>query len=557
MLPFQTFEPSTRALCCIKTAVAILLLGCHGSKQYFGIDPSGDDTNDTVSENDPIDSLTTDTDLEDGRGSTDSLLETEDTEQHDSESELRDTDEPATDTVTDSSDPSDTGHIDTSPEDTEDTNDTENDADSDIPTDDPESDPIDTALSDSDTEFSDTDSAVTADTDEHLDSEEVPSDVPEVQIEINDVARGILEADPFNGPDVVGGFIDESGKRYDVELNYRGAYALQSLISMNKAQRNWKIKFAKTDTYRNRREWNFNYEPAVRQKLAYDLLKFAGVKMPSPRHVRMLVNGEDHGVYLAWEDPDSKDWLLDMFGDDEGDLYKAAYDIPNETKYFADLTFLGDADEDYFYHFDKKTNNDVLPDDYSMLRGFVYDLNFTPDDEFVDWMDRTVTWDSFITYLAVSNFISNWDGYPQRPKNYWLYNNPTTTQWTFIPWDLDNTFQIRLNNLNQMGTDASIFYQFDEFEPYGLQEGEGTERPLVRRMMTHPEFRDAYITRYKELTTSILDAAYIIDRAARLTDLVLEVANQDDSYTAGDAESEIQDFVTRRSENVAEQLSAY
>ena len=441
------------------------------------------------------------------------------------------------------SDPSDAGDTEPLSTDT-----TEPETDTDMDTESADSDPIDTETGDTETYV---------DTDEHLDSDAVPANVPKVEIEIDDAGKAQLESDPFNGPKVPGGFIDASGRHYEVELNYRGAYALERLIDSGKMQRNWKVKFPKTDKYRNRREWNFNYEPSVRQKLAYDLLKFAGVKMPSPRHVRLIVNGEPQGVYLEWEDPDSKDWLWDRFGDDEGDLYKAAYDVPDEPKYFADMTYLGDADEDYFLHYRKKTNNDRLPDDYSILRGFLYDLNYTADDEFVDWMQASFNWESFITYLAVSNFMSNWDGYPQRPKNFWLYNNPTTDKWTFIPWDLDATFELYMDGLNQMGTDASIFYQFDEFEPYELQEGESEDRPLVRRMMAYPKFRDAYIARYKELMSGVLDADYIKDRATRLTELVVGVAGDEDKYTAQDAEGEILEFAARRFENVQGQLSAY
>ncbi len=545
--------------------------GCQNNKLFFeeyiddssGSDQQSSDSNDQRFPNDSdtavkgTDSDEFSTDINtDITSDTDIDTDTDADTDTDSDSDADSDADSDTDTDSDADADSD------SDSDTDTDTDTDTDSDSDTDTDiDTDSNQEDTD-SYQDTDVVDTDSSkqdteVLVDTDEHLDSEAVPSNVPEVRIEISEQDKQSLDADPYKAPDVLGTFIDENGKQYSAELNYRGAYALMTLISSGAKQRNWKVKFSKENMYQNRTEWNFNYEPNIRQKLAYDLLKFAGVKMPAPRHVRLYVNGVLQGLYLEYEDPDSKAWLWDRFGNNNGDLYKAAYDLPGETKYFADLTYLGDLDSDYFFHYNKKTNKGDLIEDYSILRKFIYDLNFVSDEEFVNWMKKAFQTDQFITYLAVSNFISNWDSYPHRPKNFWLYHNPGIDKWTFIPWDLDGTFQLMKNSLNQMGIDASIFYQFDEFEWYGMEDGEGTERPLVTKMMLHPEFRDAYIAKYKELLSGVLNEDYIKNRASHLSNLLLSIASEEDRYEVEDANEEIQSFVSERSANVRGQLSAY
>src|SRR5690606_35029404 len=187
-----------------------------------------------------------------------------------------------------------------------------------------------------------------------FDPMELPTRVDRVEILIDDEARAALEAAPFYGEDVVGSFVDGSGRRYDeVDLNFRGAYALERLIDNDPiGRRNWKVKFRSDEPYRNRREWNFNFEPHLRQKLAYDLMRFAGVRVPSARHVVLAVNAEPQGLYLEYEDPDNDAWLWEMFGDASGDLYKAARDLPASEgqpsqKYFADTTYLGPDDASY------------------------------------------------------------------------------------------------------------------------------------------------------------------------------------------------------------------
>jgi hypothetical protein len=58
-------------------------------------------------------------------------------------------------------------------------------------------------------------------------------------------------------------------------------------------------------------------------------LAAAGVPVPSAEHAVVYVNGDRHGLYLMYEDPDDKSRLQDAFGDKSGDLYKAAYDMPD------------------------------------------------------------------------------------------------------------------------------------------------------------------------------------------------------------------------------------
>lgn len=394
---------------------------------------------------------------------------------------------------------------------------------------------------------------------ETIDLNELPTSVPRVSLEVADSALAQLEAEPFDGPNVTGAFIDASSVRYEpVEVNYRGAYALQSLIRYGEGHRNWKVKFAKDKKYRGKREWNYNFEQHVRQKLTYDLMRFAGVKVPSARHVRLTVNSGVTGAYLEFEDPDNKDWLAEKFGDDSGDLYKAAYDIPNETPYFATLEYLGDNDSDYEKHYRKMTNNDepTKAFDFSSLRAFLRDLNQTNDSEFEAFLRQRFDIDKFISYLVVGNFVSHWDSYPERPKNFWLYQVLAANRWVFVPWDMDATFQTAKGFLNPMGTDASVFYQFDGFEDYeGRQPEEGTARPLVTKMMRVPAFRAAYVARYREALQTFLATDYLLSRVDALATLIEgEIPNADREGFDDDV-ADVRRFIQERARNVTAELA--
>jgi spore coat protein CotH len=407
-----------------------------------------------------------------------------------------------------------------------------------------------------------------------FDPQALPTSVPTVEIVVAEDLRAALDAAPFYGPDVAGAFIDGDAKRYDgIDVNYRGAYALLDLMQNDPiGRRNWKLKFASENRYRQRREWNYTFSPDLRQLLAYDLFRFAGVCVPSVRHVRLSVNGVPQGLYLEYEDPDNKDWLWDMFGDKQGDLYKAALDMPAsegqpEQKYFADTTYLGADDNAYPKHYNKKTNHEdpTVANDYSVLRSFLEQLNALPDAELAAWVESHLELDRFLSYLVVSNFISNWDSFPQRPKNFWLYEVRREGKLAFIPWDLDATFQQTISTFNQMGTKAPILFNLLklDYKPYHTQEG--TERPLAWRIIALPQFQSAYVARYRELNASVLSASYLNSRIDALAALVQPVLT--DAVTGQDrtgqptterndfaaALKDMRGFVTARVAAVAQQ----
>jgi len=271
-----------------------------------------------------------------------------------------------------------------------------------------------------------------------------------------------------------------------------------------------------------------------------------------------LVNGKPQGLYLEYEDPDNLDWLRDSFSDGTGDLYKAAFDQPDATdqRAFAELTPLGATDSDYLLHYNKKTNKDgALATDYSSIREFINGLNSTPTQEIPAWFDESVEVERLLSYLVVANFISHWDGYPHRPKNFWMYENPTSHKWSFIPWDMDGTFQTSMSDLNQMGTTASAFYQFDKYEPYARRDGEGTERPLVRRMMEHARFREAYKARYREALATFLSRDALLKHMAALFALLERYASSEDLGQLKQTRADIEKFIKERWTHIDRELA--
>jgi spore coat protein CotH len=387
------------------------------------------------------------------------------------------------------------------------------------------------------------------------DPNSLPGPLAAVGIEIDAAAMKRLDADPWGADDERGVFIDGEGVRHDVDLNYRGAYALSNVMAAYDL-RNWKVKLPEGDEVLGHREWNFNYEPHFRQKLAYDLFRFAGLAVPGAEHVILEVNGAQAGMYLRYEDPDNKTFLSEQLGGHGGDLYKAAYDLPGEPQCFADLTWLGKSDADYVCHYTKKLNNEADPTDVSVLRAFLDPLNHLSEEDFPEWVAGAFDVDRLLSFLVVSNFVANWDTYPQRPKNYWLYDDRRAARMVLLPWDLDATFNPRTDRTyNQMGTGVSVLYNLvsQDYTPVHSEEGE--ERPLVRRLFAAEVLRTAYLDRYRELSATLLSRSYLLDRLEALEAIVAPGLSRADAQRLDVAQDEVASFVQARTAAVEAELA--
>jgi hypothetical protein len=394
-----------------------------------------------------------------------------------------------------------------------------------------------------------------------------------VEIALDPQYMAYLDQNPFYDTSFSGTFSCDSALYAQTELCYRGAYTLYDQIYYKLLQRNWKVKTPKDQSYRNYRVWNYNYEPYLCHSCAYELMRNAGVPCTGMRQVVFYVNGVKHGLYSEFPDPDNKKWLKQTFGDTSdnfvGDLYKAATDKPNLTqKYFADCTVLGVNDSDYYLHFNKKTNDSTVQAaaNYGSIRNFIKILNETPDNQFADSINTYFDVASFLKYLIVANYTDFWDGYPNRAKNYWLYLNPRTGKWVFIPWDLDATFDPVRSSANNMGTECNYLFMHNEpnqnsyYTTLYLTSDNGkseiTPRPLFTRIMNVAKYRDLYRSMYKEALATYLKKETILGKIDSIAGIVRQAdLSKADLFEINTSAANMTLYVQKRDASLEMQLN--
>lgn len=368
--------------------------------------------------------------------------------------------------------------------------------------------------------------------------------------------QDILERDPYGSDKIPAQWVADD-TILPASVSYRGAYSLRTQLMVPNGPRNWKVKMDKGSPWREYREWNFNVEPHIRHKLARDLYAAASVPTQDSRHVKLSVNLQRASVFLAFPDPDDKAWIRKHWATAGGDLFKAATDLPDDTAWFGELTDLGDADSNYYLHYQKKLNNDGADSlDYSTLRRFIVWINRSTDAEFRQGLRDRFDLDAFLRYLVVSNFIGHWDGYPNRGKNYWLYQDPADSVWSLIPWDIDAAFQTAPSCLNNMGPNAGLFFMSWPRNYCGNKK-ETQKRPLLERVFAVEEWKNRYIGEYQKAMATYLEQTALSRRVDSLGALLEGALRPSEDSLFRLSQTDIKSFIARRTTTVKTLLAAY
>ena len=269
----------------------------------------------------------------------------------------------------------------------------------------------------------------------------------------------------------------------NVALSFKG----KSSSSVRGLKKSYKLKFNKFDKkqrFYGFKTLNFNNgfrDPSLlREKLAYDLFREAGVPAPRATFAKLYLtidgryDDEYIGFYTLVEQID-KVFLNERFSDTSGNLFK----------YEVDFGF-GDTKGAYEREYEAKLGKKQR--DYSVLTQFIKRLNDTPEESFPEEIEKGFNVENFLSWLAVNTLLSNLDSYAGSGHNYYLYYNKDTGKFEFIPWDLNEAF----GNHHRIAT-AQDMVELDIYEPYVKP------KILIERILRVPKFKERYIEKIKAL----------------------------------------------------------
>lgn len=198
----------------------------------------------------------------------------------------------------------------------------------------------------------------------------------------------------------------------------------------------------------------FDDNSYVRQKLVYDqwmaMAEYWGEARLTPRtfFVVVYIDGRYKGLFMALDRPDNE-FIRHMGLDDTGNLYKAV----NHNANFYLTDYYGTPKSSLASGYEKKEGSPES--DYADLEELVAFTGGTPEAELVaqaeDWFPLAEFMDWF---LLVSYSLSE----DSAGKNSYLYHDPSTDRWRYIPWDFNHSWG---QNWYTLRIDASYLNEYE------------------------------------------------------------------------------------------------
>lgn len=158
----------------------------------------------------------------------------------------------------------------------------------------------------------------------------------------------------------------------------------------------------------------------VSQFMGYAL--FNAIDSPAPRcaYAKVTVNGKSLGIYSHVETV-RKPLLKRAFGNDDGPLYEGT---------------VVDFNEEWENSFEHKRGDDTLGREKIIAL-----IDVLADNQVTEAaIGELVDLDRFYRFWAIESLLGFWDGYSGNGNNYFIYLNPDTDKFQFLPWGADSLF---------------------------------------------------------------------------------------------------------------------
>ena len=204
--------------------------------------------------------------------------------------------------------------------------------------------------------------------------------------------------------------------------------------------------------------------------------------------------------------------------------------------------------KNYYDNLELKTNE--KENDWSDLVHFLDVLNHTTDDELQESLETVFNPEFYITSWAVDNLFVNLDSYLGSATNYYLYDNPLTSKFEWIVWDVNLSMAARIGN-----SKLDLLYAIPQ-------------RPLMMRLLTIKEYKTRYLESISTFVENFFTAETLFPKIDQLVKFIekdyqadtqkmytneeiLKAIDQDINGSPG-----LKPFILNRRENVLLQLDS-
>ncbi|KAI7877898.1 coth protein-domain-containing protein, partial [Mucor mucedo] len=345
-------------------------------------------------------------------------------------------------------------------------------------------------------------------------------EIPTIHFIANQTALDLMhhssEADPVTVNTTVSYVSLEDAfqfKNVELSLSGRSSNLLAKLSYILKIQKKESL-FG----YRRIKLRGLGFDPSyVREQMGYDILSSVGVASTEFSYVRVFMNDRELGLFglvEAFQNP----WLANEFagGDSSyknGYLYQGT-GAPSSAGDTSDLAYYENNITAYAggQYKVKEEANGESKDNFQPLMDFTKFIAEAP----VNTSDAVTVWnkmmdtEAFLRSMAIEILGGYSDGYISNNNNFFIYQNPKTQQYIYIPHDLDFCLGNTLANVSQLSSgNYSAVLGWDQ-------------RPLIKRIMLVPEFKDRFVNILQELNEKLFNIDVVRPRIDDLANMLQE-----------------------------------
>lgn len=288
----------------------------------------------------------------------------------------------------------------------------------------------------------------------------------------------------------------------DVGVRYKGNYTFmatsQSLKKSMKIDLNRHVDGQKLDglTMLN---LNCGVSDPTMTREAFSFAFFQDVGLPAPRtafaEIRLTIptkySNECVGVYTLVEQV-NKGFLKRHFKNGTGMLLK-----PEGLQ--GGIAYLGASWKAYEekYHPENKPTNE----EKNRLIAFAKLIDQGSDTDFEKEIHQFIEVNELLKFIAANMLLSNLDSYLGFGHNFYLYLNPTTNRFSFIPWDLD----LSLAAWPAVGTPEQLV-------DLSIEHPHAGKNKLLDRLLANKQFHEQYSKIVREMYTNHFTKAKLVER---------------------------------------------
>lgn len=228
---------------------------------------------------------------------------------------------------------------------------------------------------------------------------------------------------------------------------------------------------------------NLQDPSCIRQSLAYEIFRRAGVPAPRCSFVNLEVNGKPLGIYTSVE-PVNEFFLQQHFGRSGGNLYEGGR---------------SDFRSNWVQNFVIKNNR--KDNDRSDLQRATTALEQTSG-SILSTVNTYFDAEEFFRFWATESLVNQTDGYAANMNNFYLYHHPSTDKLVFIPWGADSTLHSGRPINSARGDPRSVIGTgFLANRLYNSEDGSAKYRATLKALLKSAWDEDALLREVNRLET--------------------------------------------------------